>query len=132
MKKQGVILFISFMSLVFLFSSCKKSDVFDIRGAWKMVEYFGGSDFNGSIVFSGDLSSGSWTDQNNVSGTYNTNEIDVNFSFDATTTQSGRVHGSFSGTFSDENYMSGTGKYIYYDQNNDEVTCYWVCTRQYQ
>jgi hypothetical protein len=129
MKKQNVILCILLMSFIILFSSCKKSDVFDIRGAWRIVEYFGGSDINGSMTFSGDLTNGTWNDQNNISGTYNVNGVEVSFYFDTTTDQSGRVQGSFAGTFSDENYMSGTGKYIYYDQNNDEVTCYWICTR---
>lgn len=129
MKKQSAILFISLISLLVSFSSCKKSDAFDIRGAWRMVEYFGGSNFDGSMTFSGDLSSGTFTDQNKISGTYQVNGFEVSFSFDAVSPHSGRVHASFSGTFSDENYMSGTGQYIYYDQNDEEVTCYWVCTR---
>ena len=126
---QKLILFIPLMSFIVLFSSCKKSDSFDIRGAWGMVEYMGGTDFHGHMTFSGDLSNGTWIDENNLSGTYSVNGVDVSFSFDATIDQPGRVKGSFTGTFSDDNYMSGTGRYIYVDQDNDEVICYWICTR---
>jgi len=127
--RQNLILFIMFMSFIVLFSSCKKSDELDIRGEWGMVEYIGGADFHGRMTFSGDMTDGTWIDQNNISGTYHVNGVEVSFSFDATIDQTGRVQGSFTGTFSDENYMSGTGRYIYVDQNNDEVICYWICTR---
>ncbi len=117
------------VALAASFASCKKSEVFDIRGAWAMVEYFGGAEFRGTMNFSGELTSGTWTDQNNLTGTYAANGFEVSFSFDTATGQAGRVKGSFTGTFSDENYMSGKGEYTYVDQDNEKVGCYWICTR---
>lgn len=129
MKKPKRIPFIFFMGAIVFLSACHKADVYDIRGTWKMAEYFGGAEFLGSITFSGDMTNGTWADQNKITGTYTDNGFEVKFSFDATIERTGRVHGSFSGTFSGENYMSGKGEYIYYDQDNSMASCYWVCGR---
>jgi hypothetical protein len=76
-------------------------EVFDIRGDWTVTVNFQGSDIPFYMSFSGSLTSGTFVDQDNDTGTYTVTNRTVYFEYDYYLL-------SFNGSFSNRDNMNGS------------------------
>lgn len=99
------------------------SAIYNVQGSWALTEtYTDGSSFTVTAAFSGDYAHGTVTDSQGGSGTYAYDNATLTF-----TLVFPNVTYEYSGTFSDSNTMSGTGKR--YQTSDNVVTGTWIATR---
>jgi len=100
MKKKLMILLIATLFITMMFSTgCKKK--FDITGTWTInYNWTNWVSATGTITFTGNKTSGTFTNNASNTGTYTVDGNNVNWVYPSGTT--------YTGTSSDDNHMSGT------------------------
>jgi len=115
MKKKLMILLIATLFITMMFSTgCKKK--FDITGTWTInFTWASGLSGTGTMTFTGDKTSGTFTNNYGGKGTYTVDGNNAKWVYTSGTT--------YTGTSSDDDHMSGT--MVSYLGSNGT----WTCTR---
>jgi tetratricopeptide (TPR) repeat protein len=102
---------IAVAALIVVLASGKKKkeqeEEYNIVGNWIIYENINGESLEEYITFSGSRTSGTFVDQDGLTGTYSVSGRNVNFSYDF------GLWFTYNGTFTGRDTMSGTWDYVY-------------------
>ena len=130
MQKRVLSLILSVIIFCIFCPSCKTAgDDIDIRGEWSFAAAYFSIYKTGTIVFKGGSESAGTVIQGIGSGTWTVNDKQINFSITYIENILGKTLFTFTGTFKNENLMSGTFTVVYLDVDNRTFGGDWEANR---